>query len=66
MGKDQRLRQQRERLVIGVHYKLPVAESTLLQLQEATCLQILVLLGDFSQPGTCCKCSIANVGMLGE
>lgn len=40
-------------LVTGVRYKLPVAETSLLQLQEVTCLQILVLLGDFNQPGTC-------------
>lgn len=52
-------------LVIGVHSKLPVAEASLLQLQEVAYLQTLVLLRGFDQPGTHWKCSIANLGMHG-
>lgn len=50
-------------LEIGVHNKPPVAEASLLQLQEVADLQILVLLEGFNQPGTCWKCSTANLGV---
>jgi len=45
-------------LVVGVYYKLPcqgesVDEAFLLQLQEALCLQALILMGDFKCLNVC-------------
>ncbi|KAK4810861.1 hypothetical protein QYF61_008833 [Mycteria americana] len=52
-------------LVVGVYYRLPdqgepTDEAFFLQLQEASCLQALVLLGDFNHPGICWKSSTAS------
>ena len=46
-----------ENLVVGVYYRLPIKEpideAFLVQLQEALCLQALILLGDFNHPNIC-------------
>ena len=49
-------------LVVGVCYRppdhrQPVDEAFLLQLQEVSCLQALVLMGDFNHPEVC-ACSL--------
>ncbi|KAM6317421.1 uncharacterized protein O3Q21_008449 [Podargus strigoides] len=52
-------------LVVGVYYSLPdqgepFDEAFLLQLQEASSLQALILLGDFNHPDVCWKMSTAS------
>ena len=52
-------------LVVGVCYGSPnqgepVDETFLLQLQEASCLQALVLMGDFNHPDMCWKSGMAG------
>ena len=52
-------------LVVGVYYRLPdqgepTDEAFFLQLQEASCSQFLVLLGDFSHPDTCWQSSTVS------
>ena len=54
-------------LVVGAYYRLsdqgePTDEAFVLQLQEASCSQALVLLGDFNHPNTCWKSSMASCG----
>ncbi|KAK4826878.1 LOW QUALITY PROTEIN: hypothetical protein QYF61_011997 [Mycteria americana] len=49
-------------LVVGVYYRLlnqgeTIDEACLLQLQEASCSQAIVLLGDFNHPNICWKSS---------
>ena len=51
--------------MVGVYYKLPdqgepIDEAFLLQLQEASRSQALVLLGDFKHPNICWKNSTAG------
>ena len=51
--------------MIGVYYRLldqgePVHEAFLLQLQEVSCSQALILLGDFNHPNICWKSSTAS------
>ncbi|KAK4824986.1 hypothetical protein QYF61_022512 [Mycteria americana] len=52
-------------LVVGVYYRPPnlgepIDEAFLLHLQEALCLQALILLGDFNHPDICWKSSTAS------
>ena len=51
--------------MVGVYYRLPnqgepIDEAFLLQLQEASHSQALVLLGDFNHPDICWKSSMAS------
>jgi len=51
--------------MVGVYYRLrnqgeEVNEAFLLQLQEASCSQALILLGSFNHPDICCKSSRAS------
>ena len=52
-------------LVVGVYYRAPdqgepIDEAFLLQLQEASRSQVLILLGDFNHPDICWKSSTAS------
>ncbi|GAB0203436.1 hypothetical protein GRJ2_002809200 [Grus japonensis] len=52
-------------LVVGVNYRPlnqgePIDKAFLLQLQEASCSQALILLGDFNHPDICWKSSTAS------
>ena len=52
-------------LVVGVYYRLPdqgepVDEAFLLQLQEASRSQALILLGDFNHPDVCSESHMAD------
>ncbi|GAB0203805.1 hypothetical protein GRJ2_002846100 [Grus japonensis] len=62
-----RIREQanKRNLVAGVYYRLPdqgepIDEAFLLQLQEASCSQALVLLGHFNHPDICSRSSTAS------
>ncbi|PKU39002.1 egf-like repeat and discoidin i-like domain-containing protein 3 [Limosa lapponica baueri] len=51
--------------VVGVYYRPPnqgepIDEAFLLQLQEASCSQALILLGDFNHPDICWKNSTVS------
>ena len=55
----------KEHLVVGVCYRLPdqeepVDEAFLLQLQEVSHLQVLVLMGDFNHPDICWDSGMAG------
>ena len=52
-------------LMVGAYYRLSdqrdsVDEVFLLQLQEASRLQALILIGDFNHPDICWKCDTAS------
>ncbi|GAB0196022.1 hypothetical protein GRJ2_002067500 [Grus japonensis] len=54
-----------ENFVVGVYYRPPdqgeeVDEEFFLQLQEASCSQALILIGDFNHLDICWKSSTAN------
>ncbi|GAB0201705.1 hypothetical protein GRJ2_002636100 [Grus japonensis] len=60
-----RVRDNKRNLVVGVYYRLPdqgepIDEAFLLQLQEASHSQALILLGDFNRSDICWKSTTAS------